>query len=341
MTLDERKRIILESIIKDYVETAEPVGSRSVVKKHALNVSAATVRNEMADLEEMGYLEQPHTSAGRIPSQLGYRYYVDYMMEKESLGEEEIELLHNILRENSHEWSRIVENIGHFMAQITSYTSFIIVPSVALSQFRYMQVVPIEKTKALVILVTDLGVIMHRKIDIPDSATNEDLQIIGKAFNRVFEGKRLRDLGRSDLKMLRNDLRRRRQIIDRTLDAIDLLLQNSGEDRVIISGVLNILNEPEFKDMEKLKKILTILEEDGMLLNIIPQDVGDEVLIRIGNENKADDIKEMSLVLAGYNTAGEMGRIGVIGPVRMEYWKAAGTVESLSKIVEDLIKDKF
>jgi heat-inducible transcriptional repressor len=130
MTLDERKKIILESIIKDYVETAEPVGSRAMVKKHDLKISAATVRNEMSDLEDMGYLEQPHTSAGRIPSQKGFRYYVDCMMEKENLNEQETGLLLQLLDDSFQELNEVVRKIGYFLSQITNYTSFIIIPSV-------------------------------------------------------------------------------------------------------------------------------------------------------------------------------------------------------------------
>lgn len=344
MTLNERKRKILESIIKDYVGTAEPVGSRAVAKKHNLRLSAATIRNEMADLEDMGYLEQPHTSAGRIPSETGFRYYVDCMMEKETLGEEELDLLYKVVKENIQEWNNTVSGIGNFLAQVTNYASFIIVPSIKLSEFKHLQVVPMEPGKAMVLIVTDLGLIMHRKIDIPSSVKQDDLQVIGDVFNRVFRGKKLEDMRRSDLQNIRDirdGLRARRKVIDIALEAIDSLLENSGEDRVVISGALNILNEPEFKDLEKLKSILRILETDGQLKEIIPDEIGEEVDIKIGRENPAEEIKEMSLVFAGYKTFGKMGRMGVIGPVRMEYWKAAGTVESVRTVIEDIIKQYF
>lgn len=341
MTLNERKRTILESIIKDYVGTAEPVGSRAVAKRHDLKISAATIRNEMADLEDMGYLEQPHTSAGRIPSETGFRYYVDCMMEKETLCDEELDLLYKVVKDNIEEWNDTVSGIGNFLAQVTNYASFIIVPSIKLSEFKHLQVVPMEHGKAMVLIVTDLGLIMHRKIDVPKSVSYEDLQIIGDVFNRVFRGKKLEDMRRSDLHAIRDDLKNRRKVIDIALEAIDSLLQNSGEDRVVISGALNILNEPEFKDLEKLKTILRILETDRQLRDIIPNEIGEEVDIKIGKENPAEEIKEMSLVIAGYKTFGEMGKMGVIGPVRMEYWKAAGTVESVRTVIEDIIKQYF
>jgi len=337
MALDTRKKLILESIIRDYVETAEPVGSRSVVRRHDLKISAATVRNEMADLEEMGYLEQPHTSAGRIPSEMGFRYFVDCMMCKESMDEMELELLQKIISENIGEWSDIIQKVGSFLSQITNYASFVIVPSIKLSEFKYIQIIPVSRGKAMLLVVNEVGVLMHRQIDIPPSITAEELQLIGRAFTRVLAGTNLGEIRCSDLRAVREDLKHRRKVIDRVLDAIDLLMEDSREESIIINGALKILNEPEFKDLDKLKRILTILEEDVLLKQIIPDKISEDVDITIGKENRAEDIQEMSLVIARYNNFGEMGKIGVIGPVRMEYWKAAGTVESLRDLLDEML----
>ncbi len=340
MSLTERQKRILESIIKDYVFTAEPVGSRAMVRKHGLNISAATVRNEMADLEEMGYLEQPHTSAGRIPSEKGFRYYVDFMMESEIPSAAEIDLLHQALDDRIQEWNDVVQRVGHFLSQVTNYASFIIVPSVKLSQFHNLQIIPIQEGQAIVLVVTDIGIILHRRINISNSMHPDELKMIGDLFNRALSGKRLQEVKRSDLMALRDEIRSRRQVIDKALEALDNLLDHSQDDRVVITGALNIIKEPEFKDLDKLRKVLTIFEEDGQLKEILPDQISEEVSIRIGKENKLDDIKEMSLVFAGYKTGGEMGKLGVIGPVRMEYWKAAGTVESVSRIVDELLNNR-
>jgi len=336
MTLDERKRQILQSIIKDYVETAEPVGSRAVVRKHDLKISAATVRNEMADLEEMGYLEQPHTSAGRIPSEQGFRYYVDCMMENETLSDEQLEELRKAITSSVRDLDQVIAHVAQFLSQITRYTSFIIVPSINATQFRYLQLIPLNPGQALILLVTDLGLIMHRKIEIPPNVSNEDLESIGNLFNKVFASRRLDELRRTDLRALREELYQRRQVIDSALDALELLLQNSKDERVVVSGVLNMLNEPEFKDLEKLRRFLSLLEEEGSIKNRLPQDIGENVNITIGRENP-EDMKDMSVVMAGYKTFGEMGKIGVIGPVRMEYWRAAGTVEAVRSLIKEVI----
>ncbi|NLB88037.1 MAG: heat-inducible transcription repressor HrcA, partial [Syntrophomonadaceae bacterium] len=292
-------------------------------------------------LEEMGYLEQPYTSAGRIPSQMGYRYFVDSLMEKENLSDEELEVLRKVFTENIHEWGEVVEKVGHFLAQLTNYTSFVIMPSVPITEFKYLQIVPLEANKALVMVVTNSGLKMHRRIDIPSSIAPEELNDISQVFNNVFTNKNFKEIKRTDLSYLRDSLTKRRNLIDNIINTIDYLLTDTNDEKVIINGVLNILNEPEFKDVEKLKPILALLEEDGFLKNIIPSDVTNEIEIKIGTENMAEEIKEMSIVLTGFNTFGQTGRIGVIGPVRMEYWKAAGAVESLANMIEELIKERF
>jgi heat-inducible transcriptional repressor len=311
------------------------------VRKHALKISAATVRNEMADLEEMGYLEQLHTSSGRIPSEKGFRYYVDCMMQKESLGDEEVEFLHKILLNNIQEWNEVVQTVAKFLANITNYASFVIVPSVKLSQFQNLQIVPVSDNQALVLVVTDVGIMMHRKIDIPAAIKPKDLQVIGETFTRVFGGKKLAEMNRSELQIIRDNLNYRRKTIDQVLEVIDNLLTGYGEEKAVISGALNILNEPEFKDLDKLKRILTVLAEGSSLKEIIPDYTGEDVDIRIGKENRSEDIREMSLVFTGYRISGDMGKIGLLGPVRMEYWKAAGIVESVGNIIEELIKERF
>ncbi len=261
-------------------------------------------------------------------------------MENENPSDEAIDFLHQVLKDRIEEWNDVMQGVGHFLSQVTNYASFIIVPSVKLSQFHNLQLIPIQEGQALVLVVTDIGIIMHRKISIPRSIQPDDLMLIGDLFNRALRGKKMTELQRSDLMILRDELKSRRQVIDKAMEAIDSLLDNSQEDKVVIRGALNIINEPEFKDLDKLKRILTILEEDGQLKDILPEQISEEVDIRIGKENHAEGIQELSLVFAGYKTAGEMGKIGVIGPVRMEYWKAAGTVESVRKAIDELLQNR-
>lgn len=341
MTLDERKRAILESIIRDYVESAEPVGSRAIVKKHGLKISAATVRNEMADLEEMGYLEQPHTSAGRIPSEKGYRYYVDCIMKKEKPGNDELTVLHSLLGERMRDWQSVVQKIGQFMAQMTNLASFVILPAVRFNQITSLQLVPLNEGQALLLVVTDTGLVMHRTIEVPHSINAADLQQLGESLTGSLRGKTLASVNQGELRSLRDELKRRRQVIDRALEAVDEFMDDYGDDKVLISGILNMLNEPEFKDLDTLKRVLRLLEENRQIKHLIPDQVGQEVNIRIGRENQEEAIRDMSLVYTGYRSGNEEGKLGLIGPVRMEYWKAAGSLESFQVLIEEIMKKYF
>jgi len=320
------------------VETAEPVGSRAIVKKYAMNISAATVRNEMSDLEEMGYLGQLHTSSGRIPSEQGFRYFVDYMMEKEKIEDEEMQMLQDKLKDQMHEWVNVVEKISNFLSIITNHVAFIVLPPFNLNEFRHMEILPVAAGKAMVFLISDMGLIMHRKIDIPDTLKEEDLNEIASVFNRVFHRKRISDISRSDLQELRDNLKKKRKAIDRALESLDFMLNDSQEEKVLLSGTLNMMNEPEFKDLEKLKRILTMLGEEGFLKNIVPTNPDTEANIIIGSENLLDEMKDLTLVYAGYNSNNVTGKIGLLGPIRMSYGKSAGAVESIRTLLEDIIK---
>ncbi|MGE5403656.1 MAG: heat-inducible transcriptional repressor HrcA [Candidatus Saccharibacteria bacterium] len=335
--LDDRKKAILEAVIKDYVRTAEPVGSRAMVRKHSLGVSPATVRNEMADLEEMGFLEQPHTSAGRIPSEMGFRYYVDHMMVKEQLTIEEEGFLRQVLARKAEDLSNVIQKTGQVLSNLTNYAAVVISPTPNKNEFKHIQLVPIGSGKAMVILVTDVGGVIHKNIDIPESIRKEDLEIVSELFNSQFQGQNLSTVRRTVLSSLRQELLYRRQIIESALEAIDYAM-NEEEEAIYVSGALNILNQPEFKDLDKLKKVLVALEEHDVLRNILSENSLKEVRIKIGNENKAEEIKELSIVFTGYGTEGkEMGKIGLIGPVRMEYWRATASVEKVRDMIQDII----
>jgi len=260
------------------------------------------------------------------------------MMEKERLNDEEVQVLQSLLLENMQEWSKVVERVGNFLAQVTNYASFIIVPPFNLSEFRFLQILPIEPGKAMILLVSDMGTIMHRNIEIPDSVKEEDLRSISRIFNQMMRNRRMEDIRRSELSELRDTLKKRRRIIDRALEAIESMLEDTGGEKVVISGALNMLNEPEFKDLDRIKRILTILEEDNFVKNILPDALTDEVDIRIGRENREERMKEMSLVFTGFRGFGDMGKIGLMGPIRMEYWKAAGAIDSVRQVIEELIK---
>lgn len=338
MKLDDRKKTILEAIVKEYVRTAEPIGSRAIVKKRNLGVSPATVRNEMADLEEMGFLEQPHTSAGRIPSESGFRYYVDYLMVKDQLTADEENFLKNMLTQKIEDISTVIQRTGNVLAQFTNYASVVITPPQYAGELRHLQLVPVGHSQAMVVMVTDLGNIIHKRIEVPESIRPEDLEDLSQLFTSNFQGIHVADISRTVLGSLRRELMHRRQVIERALEAIEMTMGEGDSEKVFISGALNIVNQPEFKDFEKLRKLLIALEEHDLIKNLLSETGLREVRIKIGAENEAEEIKELSLVFTTYQTeSSEKGRIGLIGPVRMEYWKASASVEKVRDIVQEII----
>lgn len=339
MKLDDRKKTIMEAVVKDYVKTAEPIGSRAIVRKYNLGVSPATVRNEMADLEEMGFLEQPHTSSGRIPSESGFRYYVDYMMVKDQLTSEEENFLQQMLTQKIEDISTVIQQTGNVLAQFTNYASVVITPPTSASELRHLQLVPVGHNQALVVMVTDIGNVIHKRIDIPESIRPEDLEALSQLFNNSFQGTHMGDISRTMLRSLRRELLHRRLVIERALEAIEMAMDEGESEKVFITGAMNIVNQPEFKDFDKLRRIMVVLEEHDLIRNLLSETGLKEVKIKIGAENEAEEIKELSLVFTTYEAEGkETGRIGLIGPVRMEYWKASTSVEKVRDIVQDIIK---
>ncbi|MGI6514316.1 MAG: heat-inducible transcription repressor HrcA [Syntrophomonadaceae bacterium] len=340
MKLDERKKAILEAVVKEYVRTAEPIGSRAIVKKRNLGVSPATVRNEMADLEEMGFLEQPHTSSGRIPSENGFRYFVDYMMVKEQFTPEEEEYLRNMLSQKIEDISTVIRRTGNVLAQFTNYASVVITPPMSAGKLLHLQLVPVGHRQALVVMVTDLGNVIHRRIEVPESIEAQDLEDLSRLFTKNLQGAHFDSIGRTVLNSLRRELLHRRQFIEKVLEAIEMTMGNDENERVFINGALNIVNQPEFKDFEKLRRLLLALEEHELIKSLVSETGLREVKIKIGTENEAEEIKELSVVFTTYVVDGnEKGRIGLIGPVRMEYWKASASVEKVRDIVQEIIHD--
>jgi len=337
--LDERKKKILEAVVREYVKTAEPVGSRSIARQSDLGVSAATVRNEMSDLEEMGYLEQPHTSAGRIPSEKGFRYFVDCMMEPEELTRGDQDFLRHVLGQKVNDLEDLVQQTSSVLSTFSHYTSLVVSPLPQSSEgFRKLELIPLEPGRALLVLITDKGAIMHRKLDIAEGLNISDLERVAELFNQQLVGTRIKNMRKTVLQSLRQELLHQRQVIDTALEAVDDLLLSSREEKTMVTGALNILNEPEFQDMDKLKRILGVLEEGQFIKKLLEDKNLKEVKIKIGQENEVEQIKELSIVFTAFDLGdGTVGRIGLIGPVRMQYWRASATVETVRNIIQDMV----
>ncbi|OPX42672.1 heat-inducible transcription repressor HrcA [Ruminiclostridium hungatei] len=340
--LDDRKLKILQAIIDDYISSAEPVGSRTIAKKHELGLSSATIRNEMADLEEMGFLEQPHTSAGRVPSDKGYRLYVDQIMKINDLSDTEIENIRTAMDIKINELSQIIRNASVVMSQFTKYTSMAVTPQINRSVLKAVQVVPIEPGKALVIVVTDSNTVRNNLIRIPEKVTPDFLIQVSNLLNEKLKG--------FTLEMLRNNFLNGEaeqltslpyDLMRPILDGIEDLIKLIDRPEIYLEGTTNILNFPEFKEVQKAKEFLSLLDEKKLMSEILNNHSSkNEIIIQIGNENVLQGIKDCSIVTASYSVDDYViGSIGIIGPTRMEYSKVVSSLNYIrNKINQEILK---
>lgn len=344
MTLDERKQKVLLAIIKDFISTAEPVGSRTIAKKYELGVSPATIRNEMADLEELGYIEQPHTSAGRIPSDRGYRYYVDCLMNKQKISQHEAQSILQSVRSKVPDVASVLKQTNNILSNMTSYTSMVTGPQFKKSNLRHCQLVPLDNSKALVVVVTDNGLVQNRLMDVPESITDVDLQKITQVVNAKLQGLTLEHVKLTLIKEIYFELSKHTHILDSAMDLIQETLNLEHQDKVYLSGTLNILNQPEFRDIGKVKTLLSLLEQDKVLKDILNDKIHPEdgINVTIGGENKLEGLKDCSTVTATYQIDGKIvGSVGVIGPTRMDYEKAVSIVEFMTEYLSKMMKDFY
>ncbi|MCX7923210.1 MAG: heat-inducible transcriptional repressor HrcA [Clostridia bacterium] len=348
MFLDDRKRRILQAIIDDYIDTAEPIGSRSIARKHELGLSSATIRNEMADLEEMGYLEQPHTSAGRIPSDKGYRFYVDQLMKMTELSTEEIISIRNAMEVRINELSQLIRQASMIMSKITRYTSLAVPPQLKKSTLKAVQVVPIEPDKVLVIVVINAGVVRNNMVKIPKEVSPDYLINVSNVLNEKLSGHTLEQLNLPFIiKEVESSVGACSELLGPILNSVVECIKQVDNAEVITDGATNIFNYPEFRDLIKAREFLNVLDEKDIICKLLANNYDKKgINILIGNEHGLEEIKECTLITTTYSMGDiVVGSIGIIGPTRMEYSKVISSMNYIRKKINQeinkLIDEKF
>jgi len=344
MQINERKQKILKAIVQDYIATAEPVGSRTISKKFELGVSPATIRNEMSDLEEMGLIEQPHTSAGRIPSEAGYRYYVNYLMDPVELNEEEKRKINQEISNRLNEIHEVIEYTGKLISQITCLTSLVMEPISKNSVLKQLYFLPYEQGKAIMVIVKDNGKVENSIVEIGEDITPEELQVLANIFNEKISGTKVKDLKRELLKEIYGELYRKRQMLDGILGILNKVAEEGDEDpsgKVYLGGTLNMLNQPEFRDLDKVKDLFKVFEENSRLKGLLKRN-RQGINITIGSENADNVLKDCSIISATYHINGkQVGSVGVLGPTRMDYGKAITIVDYITKSLTEMLTQKY
>lgn len=336
--LDERKKRILKVVTDDYIASAEPVGSRTIARRYDLGLSPATIRNEMADLEEGGYLEQPHTSSGRVPSEKGYRYYVDTLMSMHRLDEKEVEIIYRELEKYHNEIETVIHQTSKILAQFTQYPSMALGPQIKSAIFRHIQLVKLSRSTILVILVTDTGYVENKIIEFENEISESELDRISNLFNQKLRGMNLRDIQSNVLKELRSEMVFQDQFFNEAVKVLIKSIAKHSQERVFVDGATKILEQPEFSDVIKFKPLMKTLEEEECLYKLLSDSLQKGAKVKIGSENEDYGIQDCSIVTAGYEIAGRtVGVIGVLGPTRMEYAKVLPIVEYTAKILSDLL----
>lgn len=338
MDLNERKRKILQAIIDEYIGSAEPVGSRSISKKENLGLSSATIRNEMADLEEMGYLIQPHTSSGRIPSDEGYRFYVNSLMGRYKIGIEAVEQLQNVLETRVSQLEKVIRYAGAIASKLTDYTTVVTAPKQQDFEINKIDLVRITAHSVMLIVVTRSVRSQVINIDIDERMCASLAQIL----NQNLAGLKASDITFEKIQSIQREIENKLSLHPKVLIAIMNFVYDtisSGEEtEIYVNNTKSILTYPEYNDVEKAQKIFTFLEDKENLKKLVESSDGDGVKAKIGKENDLEIMKDCSLVSINYSLGDKTsGKLAVIGPKRMNYSKVFASLDLISNEIDKIL----
>ena len=339
--LDARKRKILQAIIEEYIETAEPVSSGNLVKNGALRCSSATIRNEMADLEKIGFLEQPHTSSGRIPSEKGYRYYVDELLREDDISRKEMELIKQRLETKVNALEDLTKIATTTLSEITHYTTIAIGPNVNNHNIIDIKFVLLGTRVLMAVILTDSGIIRESIIKFDEDITQEqvnDLTVISK--NKLV-GKPLEKLNGPIEDFIMSEMKTGINIIQKIINEINKLIDDSN--RVYLEGTNKVVDMPEFKKVDIAKDFLNVLDAKNLVADVLNTGVANDISVYIGSESDKEELKNFSIVTFNHLLEDkDIGTIGIIGPKRMDYSKVISVMKYISKkLNEDFKKGKF
>ena len=322
MELSDRKKRILRAIVETYIATAEPVGSKAVAERAGLDVSSATIRNEMADLTDLGLLEQPHTSAGRIPSPAGYRLYVNELMDQHQLTLQETERINQALNLKMEELDRVIDRAGKVLSQISDYPVFTMAEAKTRITVKRFDLLMVEENAFIAVVMTDNSVVKNKLIRMPDTMSDTQLQLLSAVLNSSFVGLTQEEMEQTLDKMEARTAPAAFELISLVVDFAVEVLADQSQKKIHTSGITHLLEHPEYHSLDKAKPLMTYLAEDQEASRLPVAMSGKNMNILIGPENVSDALKDTSVVMASYDIGDNMrGVIGVVGPTRMDYAK--------------------
>lgn len=340
--LQSRKEKILEIIVETYVAEKKPVGSRSIARKLRFKFSPATIRNIMADLEEAGYITHPYTSAGRIPTDRGYRYYVDNIMPVQQLTPQEKKEIARQLAATEKELSAIMEKTSQLLSEFSEEAGVVVYPCMGKSRLRHLELVDMGNNSVLLVLLTNSGLVKNFILDFPSGFSRGHLEKISNLFNSQLEGAYLNEMRNYLLQKKLSDDFSFFNIFRDAFSVFEDAFRRIDEERLCFEGTAQIISQPEFRDQNALNRILRLIEERKPLLEIMGRDMAEDgIKIHIGAENPSDEIRFLTLITANYHIAGEvMGNLGVIGPTRMAYSRVISIVQHIASALEEVLAER-
>lgn len=338
--LDNRKRKILQAIVEEYIETSEPVSSGSLVQNEELNCSSATIRNEMAELEQIGFLEKPHTSAGRVPSQKGYRYYVDELLREDNLSRKEIEMIREMMETKVNRLEDLTKIATTTLSEITHYTTITIEPNVSNHTIIDIKFILLGTRVLMAVILTDSGIIRESIIKFDEDLTQEQIDDLTYIFNNKLVGKPLEKIDGPIEEYIVAEMKTGIKIIEKIIEEINKLLEDS---KTYIKGANKVIDMPEFKKQDMAKDFLNVIDAKDIIADVINTGMAKDINVYIGSESEREELKNFSIVTFNHLLDGkDIGTIGIIGPTRMDYSKVISVMKYISKkLNDDYKKGKF
>lgn len=348
MEMGERKKKILSSVVSEYITSAEPVGSRNIANKYNLGLSSATIRNEMADLEDMGYLEQPHTSAGRVPSDKGYRLYVNELMNDYELSVSDLKVIKSMMELRMGQLDKLITSAARVLSELTNYTAIFTAPEIKKGAIKTIELVPIDTSSMLIILVTNEGIMKNKRVLLPKDISPEFITRFSNLLKEKLAGLTIEEISVGKIQEIKMAMQTNFEILFPILDFItDIIDDVQKEAEVYLSGTTNIFNHPEYSDIGKAREFLELLDNKPIIKKAISEDSKDNsrknsISIKIGGENEIDALKNKSIITADYYIGDKVaGKLGVIGPTRMDYAKAVKRIERISSYMNKILAELY
>lgn len=342
--LSQRAKEILRLVVNEYIQTAEAVGSRTLSKKTGIGLSPATIRNIMRDLEEMGYLRQPHVSAGRIPTERGLRYYVDSVINVRDISFEEKQLIERHLKRSDREIPKLLQEVSKTLSDLSHYAGLVMAPKLESIRLKHIDFVKLREDQILVVLISYTGIVQNWLVEDEFNLGNAALTRMSNYLNTIIEGHTLNEIREEILNQMEAEKARYDEMMKRALmlgkSVIDTTIKHAETRDVIIEGKTNFLEEPEFEDIEKMKAIFKAFEEKNNLVKLLDKSLNAKgVQIYIGTESQLEEFHDLSLITASYASGSStLGTLGVLGPTRMNYSKVIPVVDYTAELVSEILR---